>query len=124
MKTPVRVAAFALASAVARPWQANAFHTLEFQEESRCPRERSAETLSAIPRWRGMSDAFDYFMSHAIEAARKARAMPSSHWKRKQRTVARVYHLLAKESAYRPNVHHIDDFRAARRLQRQIDHGV
>ena len=72
-------------------------------------------------RWRGMSDAYDYFMSHAIVAVRKARAMPSSPWKRKQRTVARVYHLLAKESAYAPNVHHLNDFRAAKRLQRQID---
>jgi hypothetical protein len=71
-----------------------------------------------------MSDAFDYYMSHAIAAVRKARAMPSSPWKRKQRTVARVYHLLAKESAYRPNVHHLDDFRAATRLQRHIDHEV
>src|SRR5262249_15469351 len=58
------------------------------------------ETFSSFPRWRRMSDAYDYFMSHAVMAARKARAMPSSHWKRKQRTVARVYHLLAKESAY------------------------
>jgi hypothetical protein len=71
-----------------------------------------------------MSDAHDYFMSHAIAAAQKARAMPSSHLKRKQRIVARVYHLLAKESAYASNVHHIGDFRAARRLQRQIDRSV
>ena len=68
-----------------------------------------------------MSDAYDYFMSHAIMAVRKARAMPPSPWKRKQRTVARVYHLLAKESAYMPNVHHLNDFRAAKKLQRQID---
>jgi hypothetical protein len=70
-----------------------------------------------------MSDAYDYFMSHAVAAVHKARAMPSSHLKRKQRTVARVYHLLAKESAYAPNVHHLDDFRVAKRLQRQIDGG-
>jgi hypothetical protein len=70
-----------------------------------------------------MSDAYDYFMSHAVSAALKARAMPASQWKRKQRTVARVYHLLAKESAYAPNVHHLEDFRAAKRLQRQIDGG-
>lgn len=49
-----------------------------------------------------MSDAYDYFMSHAVAAVHKARAMPSSHLNRKQRTVARVYHLLAKESAYAP----------------------
>jgi hypothetical protein len=70
-----------------------------------------------------MSDAYDYFMSHAVAAAQKARAMPSSQLKRKQRTVARVYHLLAKESAYAPNVHHLDDYRAAKKLQRQIDDG-
>ncbi len=76
-----------------------------------------------MPRWRGMSDAYDYFMSHAVSAVLKARAMPASHWKHKQRTVARVYHLLAKESAYAPNLHNLDDFRAAKRLQRQIDGG-
>jgi hypothetical protein len=27
---------------------------------------------------------------------------------------ARVYHLLAKEAAYAPNLHHMDDFRKAR----------
>jgi hypothetical protein len=87
---------------------------------SKIPRE----TFSSIPRWRGMSDAYDYFMSHAVAAVQKARAMPSSHLKLMQRTVARVYHLLAKESACAPNVHHLDDFRAAKRLQRQIDSGV
>lgn len=70
-----------------------------------------------------MSDAYDYFMSHAVAAVHKARAMPSCPLKRKQRTVARVYHLLAKESAYAPNVHQLDDFRAAKSLQRQIDRG-
>jgi hypothetical protein len=68
-----------------------------------------------------MSDAYDYFMSHAVAAMRKARVMPSSHLKRKQRTVARIYHLLAKESAYASNVHQLDDFRAAKGLERQID---
>lgn len=71
----------------------------------------------------GMSDAYDYFMSHAVAAVHRARAMRSSPLKRKQRTVARVYHLLAKEFAYAPNVHHLDDFRVAKRLQRQIDGG-
>jgi len=67
-----------------------------------------------------MSDAYDYFRAHAIAAARKARALPSGRSKQKQRTVARVYHLLSKEAALTPNVHHLDDFRAARRLERQI----
>jgi hypothetical protein len=70
-----------------------------------------------------MSDAHDYFMSHAVAAVQKARAMPFSPLKRKQRTVARVYHLLAKEAAYASNIRHLDDFRVAKRLQRQIDHG-
>jgi len=63
-----------------------------------------------------MSDAYDYFREHAIAAARKARGRP----KQKQRTVARVYHLLSKEAALAPNIHHLNDFRAARRLERQI----
>ncbi|MGL3107621.1 hypothetical protein [Bradyrhizobium sp. BR 1432] len=67
-----------------------------------------------------MSDAYDYFREHAIAAVRKARALPPGWPKRKQRTVARVYHLLSKEAALRPNIHHFGDVRAARRLERQI----
>ncbi|MEK9278151.1 MULTISPECIES: hypothetical protein [unclassified Bradyrhizobium] len=67
-----------------------------------------------------MSDAYDYFRAHAIAAARKARSLPPGRTKQKQRTVARVYHLLSKEAALGPNVQHLDDFRAARRLERQI----
>lgn len=67
-----------------------------------------------------MSDAYDYFHAHAIAALRKARALPPGRPKQKQRTVARVYHLLSREAALAPNIHHLDDFRAARRLERQI----
>ncbi|WP_314947649.1 hypothetical protein [Bradyrhizobium cosmicum] len=67
-----------------------------------------------------MSDAYDYFREHAITAIRRARALPAGRSKQKQRTVARVYHLLSREAALAPNVHHLDDFRAARRLERQI----
>jgi hypothetical protein len=67
-----------------------------------------------------MSDAYDYFQAHAVEAIRKARRLPSGRVKQKQRTVARVYHLLAKEAAYTPNIHHLDDFRVAKRLENQI----
>jgi hypothetical protein len=67
-----------------------------------------------------MSDAYDYFRAHAIAAVQKARALPFGRDKSKQRVVARVYHLLAKEAAYRPNLHHLADFRAARKLERQI----
>jgi hypothetical protein len=67
-----------------------------------------------------MSDAYDYFRAHAIAAVRKARSLPLGRSKQKQRTVARVYHLLAREAALAPNVQHMDDFRAARRLERQI----
>ena len=67
-----------------------------------------------------MSDAYHYFQAHALEAVRKARALPSGRTKQKQRVVARVYHLLAKEAAFRPNLHHLDDFRTARRLERAL----
>lgn len=46
-----------------------------------------------------MSDAYDYFRAHAIAAALKARRLPRGRIRDKQRTVARVYHLLAKKSA-------------------------
>jgi hypothetical protein len=68
-----------------------------------------------------MSDAYDYFRAHAISATQKARAMPLGPDKDKQRVVARVYHLLAKEAAFAPNMHHLDEFRAAQKLERQIN---
>ncbi len=40
----------------------------------------------------------------------------------RQRTVARVYHLLAKEAAYTSNVDRLEDFRAVKRFERQIGH--
>ena len=67
-----------------------------------------------------MSDAYAYFREHAIAAIRKARALPRGRPKEKQRTVARVYHLLSKEAALAPNIQHLDDFRVARQLERQI----
>ncbi len=67
-----------------------------------------------------MSDAHDYFRAHAVAAVHKARALPFGRDKSKQRVVARVYHLLAKEAAYAPNLHHLEDFRAARQLEGTI----
>jgi len=68
-----------------------------------------------------MSDAHHYFMAHAIEATLKARRAPRGTLRNKRRTVARVYHLLAKEAAYTSNVHHMDEFRAARALEQALD---
>jgi hypothetical protein len=67
-----------------------------------------------------MSDSCDYFRDHAIVATRKARALPAGPAKQKQRTVARVYHLLSREAAFVPNIHHLDDFRVARWMELQI----
>ncbi|MET3907991.1 hypothetical protein ABID59_002332 [Bradyrhizobium sp. S3.3.6] len=67
-----------------------------------------------------MSDTYDYFRAHAIAAVRKARALPPGRPKLKQRTVARVYHLLSKEAALAPNIRHLDRFRAPRRLELQV----
>jgi len=66
-----------------------------------------------------MSDPFDYFLSHAIEATRKARNLPRGRIRDKQRTVARMYHLLAKEAAFDPNVQHPDTYRAVCSAERQ-----
>ncbi len=68
-----------------------------------------------------MSDAYDYFLSHAVEATRKARTVPRGRIRNKQRTVARMYHLLAKEAAVDCNVQHLDDYRASRWTDRQIE---
>lgn len=61
-----------------------------------------------------MSDAYDYFHAHAIAAILKARRLPRGRTRDKQRTVARVYHLLAKQSAPGPDIQRLDDYRAAR----------
>lgn len=67
-----------------------------------------------------MSDAYDYFLAHAIAATRKARKLPRGRIRDKQRTVARVYHLLAKEAAFGSNVQRLEDYRSARSTERQI----
>lgn len=61
-----------------------------------------------------MSDAHDYFRAHAVAAALKARRLPQGRIRDKQRTVARVYNLLAKKSAPGPDIQRLDDYRAAR----------
>ena len=68
-----------------------------------------------------MSDAFDYFRAHAVRALCKARAMPRGRMKHLQTVMARIYHLLTKKAAYGPNLQHMDDFRAARKLEKSID---
>ena len=68
-----------------------------------------------------MSDAFHYFRAHAVRALCKARAMPFGRMKHLQAAIGRVYHLLTKEAAYGPNLHHMDDFRAAQKLEKSLD---
>jgi hypothetical protein len=46
-----------------------------------------------------MADSTRYFLTHAVEALRKARALPPGRQRAKQRMVARVCHLLAKQEA-------------------------
>ena len=67
-----------------------------------------------------MSDLHHYFLVHARQAVVKARQLPRGRMRAKQRVVARVYHLLAKEAAYAPNLHHMDDFRKAREFEKTI----
>jgi len=46
--------------------------------------------------------------------------LPTGRVKAKQRVVARVYHLLAKEAAFAPNLHHMEEFRKAREVEKAI----
>ena len=68
------------------------------------------------------SDIADYFLAHAPcgdpQSTIHARGTVSRN--RGSASVARVYHLSAKEAAYISNVEHLDDFRKARRLERAI----
>ena len=67
-----------------------------------------------------MSDITHYFLAYARSATRRARGMRrGTSSRRRQRAIARVYHLLAKEAAYGPNVAYLEDFRAAQRLERK-----
>ncbi|MDE5454146.1 hypothetical protein GWE18_15060 [Bradyrhizobium sp. CSA112] len=68
-----------------------------------------------------MSDAFHYFRAHAVRALCKARAMPVERMRHLQIVVGKIHHLLTKEAAYGPNLHHMDDFRAAQNLEKSLD---
>ncbi|WP_407123393.1 hypothetical protein [Bradyrhizobium sp. STM 3561] len=68
-----------------------------------------------------MSDAFDYFRAYAVRALCKARAMPRGKMKHLQLVAGRIFNLLKKEAAYGPNIHHLDDFRVAQKLERSLD---
>ena len=67
-----------------------------------------------------MSDAFHYFRAHAVRALCKARAIPLGPIRHLQTVAGRIYHLLTKEAAYGPNLHHMDDFRAAQKLEKSL----
>lgn len=69
-----------------------------------------------------MSDAFDYFRAYAIRALCKAISMPRGKMKHLQLVAGRIYNLLKKEAAYGPNIQHLEDFRAAQKLERSLDH--
>jgi hypothetical protein len=71
-----------------------------------------------------MSDAFHYFRAHAVRALCKARRMPLGRIRHLQTVAGRIYHLLTKEAAYGPNLHHMDDFRAAQTLEASIGEDI
>lgn len=68
-----------------------------------------------------MSDAFDYFRAYAVRALCKARSMPQGRLKHLQLVAGRIYNLLKKEAAYGSNIQHLDDFRAAQKLEGSFD---
>jgi len=47
--------------------------------------------------------------------------MPLGRMRHLQIVMGRIYHLLTKEAAYGPNLHHMDDFRAAQKLEKSLD---
>jgi hypothetical protein len=68
-----------------------------------------------------MSDAFDYFRAYAVRVLCKARSMPYGRMKHLQLLAGRIYNLLKREAAYSPNMEHLEDFRAAQKLERSIN---
>jgi hypothetical protein len=67
-----------------------------------------------------MSDAVDYFKAYAERAICRARNMRPGRSKVLQRAVGRVYHWLSKEAAFGPNTDRMDDFRAAREVEKML----
>jgi len=47
--------------------------------------------------------------------------MPRGKMKHLQLVAGRIYNLLKKEAAYGPNIQHLNDFRAAQRLESSLD---
>lgn len=47
--------------------------------------------------------------------------MPHGRMKHLQLVAGRIYNLLKKEAAYGPNVQHLEDFRAAQKLEASLD---
>lgn len=83
--------------------------------------DRGDRTIGESGRFIEMSDAFDYFRAYAVRALCRARSMPQGKMKHLQLAAGRIYNLLKKEAAYRPNTQHLEDFRAAQNLERSID---
>jgi hypothetical protein len=50
--------------------------------------------------------------------------MPQGKMKHLQLVAGRIYNLLKKEAAYGPNMQHLEDFRAAQKLERSLDRNV
>jgi hypothetical protein len=68
-----------------------------------------------------MSDAFDYFRAYAVRALCKARSMPQGRIRHLQLMAGRIYNLLKNEAAFGPNIQHLEDFRAAQKLEKSLD---
>jgi hypothetical protein len=47
--------------------------------------------------------------------------MPHGRMKHLHLLAGRIYNLLKKEAAYGPNTQHLEDFRAAQKLERSLD---
>ena len=50
--------------------------------------------------------------------------MPHGRMKHLQLMAGRIYNLLKREAAYSPNTQHLEDFRAAQKLERSLDSRV
>ena len=66
-----------------------------------------------------MSDAVDYLHAYVVRAICKARRMPFGKSKRLQRAVGRIS-AFDQGSGCRPERYHLDDFRAARQVEKSI----
>ena len=82
--------------------------------------ELLSELRTSEERYRLLVDMIPQNVWTTDARGRHRQAPAVGRIKKIQTLVGRIYHLLTKEAAYGPNLHHMDDFRAAQTLEKSL----